>query len=330
MSISQTVGGHVKKNKLTLRLSVALLTYHPHKKNFAMNRISSPRPNLDHLHTFKLVIANGSFSAAADLLGLTQPAVSLQIRQLEAFWKVKLVERVAKCMKPTQPGLLLLKYIARIEDVTDEAMRDMYEHSVEIRGRVTIGTGATACIHLLPTLLKDLKHDYPALDVNVRTGNTADMVKAVEENRLDLALVTLPAAGRNLAITPLCKQDFVLITSVQHNANPIQNIAKLPLVLFESGSSTRLLIDNWFLQQGLRPQPIMELGSIEAIKEMVIAGLGCSLIPRLAINESDLQRGVVMHALAQPLVRVLALVLRQDKPLNKSLKKVMDKLMLIR
>jgi len=299
-----------------------------------MNRMSSPRPNLDHLHAFKLVIANGSFSAAADLLGLTQPAVSLQIRQLEAFWKVKLVERVAKCMKPTQAGLLLLKYIDRIEDVTDEAMRDMYEHSVEIRGRVTIGTGATACIYLLPTLLKDLKRDYPALDVNVRTCNTSDMVKAVEENRLDLALVTLPAAGRNLAITSLCEQDFVLITSVQHNANPdtitVQNIAKLPLVLFESGSSTRLLIDNWFLQQGLRPQPIMELGSIEAIKEMVVTGLGCSLIPRLAINESDLQRGVIIHALAQPLVRVLALVLRQDKPLNKSLKKVMDKLMLIR
>lgn len=228
------------------------------------------RLNLNHLHTFAQVIQHGSFSAAAQRLGLTQPAVSLHIRQLEARLNLRLIERVGKRIKPTSAGSTLLEHIGRIDAVVEDALLDLSSHAQGVAGQVVIGTGATACIHLLPPLLQVLRRQFPALDVRVSTGNTDGILRAVEENRLDLALVTLPAAGRSLSVTPLLDDEFVAIFSHEQQDLPAvvtaQALGDWPLVVFEAGSSTRLLIDEWYLQAGLRVKPVMELGSIEAIK----------------------------------------------------------------
>ncbi|HBK4766793.1 TPA: LysR family transcriptional regulator [Serratia liquefaciens] len=276
--------------------------------------------NLGQLNTFAQVVRQGSFSAAGDLLGLTQPAVSLQIRQLEQRLQVRLLERVAKRVRPTSAGEVLLEHIARINTAVDNVLGAMADHAQEIAGVITVGTGATACIHLLPSLLRELKQNYPRLNIGVRTGNTDNMVKAVEENRLDIALVTLPASGRNVQLTPLLQDEFVAIFPADGTNVPVeftpQGLGALPWVAFEAGSSTRRLIDNWFLSAGVKPMPVMELGSIEAIKEMVAAGLGYSIIPRMALTDL---RG---RSLMPVLERTLAIALRQDKPLNRALQKV--------
>ena len=119
--------------------------------------------NLGHLATFRLVIQRGSFSAAADLLGISQPAVSLQIRQLEQFLQTRLVERTGR-IKATPAGQALLLHEERIQQAVDEAVRSVSEFSHDVSGTVTLGTGATACIHLLPPLLQ-LRSDYPLLKV---------------------------------------------------------------------------------------------------------------------------------------------------------------------
>jgi DNA-binding transcriptional LysR family regulator len=288
------------------------------------------RLNLNHLHTFAYVIQHGSFSAAAERLGLTQPAVSLHIRQLEARLNLRLIERVGKRVKPTSAGATLLEHISRIDAVVEEALLDLSSHAQGITGQVAIGTGATACIHLLPPLLQTLRRQFPALDVRVSTGNTDRILRAVEENRLDLALVTLPAAGRSLSVTPLLEDEFVAIFSADHPDIPQtltpESLSRVPLVVFETGSSTRLLIDEWYLQAGLRVKPVMELGSIEAIKEMVAVGLGYSLVPRMSVAAAHHRRGLQVHALTPPLHRTLGLVLRQDKPLGKALRQVLDAL----
>jgi len=298
-----------------------------------MTRNTATTINLDQLATFKLVVRHGSFSHAAEILGLTQPAVSLQIRQLERFFNLKLLERIAKRMKPTAAGLTLLEQIPNIDNSIDLTLQAMAIHSQGVSGNVTLGTGATACIHLLPPLLGRLKVEWPGLGVTVRIGNTDEMVKAVEENRLELALVTLPAAGKNVSITPLYHEPFLLLGAA-NTRQTLQNMtpevwANLPLILFERGSSTRLLIDSWFHQQGLKPRPIMELGSIEAIKQMVSAGLGFSIVPQLAM--ADETSGALTFCHLEPVLeRQLGLVLRQDKPLNKGLQKVIEALEALR
>ena len=288
------------------------------------------RLNLNHLHTFALVIEHASFSGAAERQGLTQPAVSLQIRQLETRLNLKLIERVGKRVKPTSAGNTLLEHIGRIDAVVEEALLDLSSHAQGIAGQVAIGTGATACIHLLPPILQSLRRQFPALDVRVSTGNTEGILRAVEENRLDLALVTLPAAGRSLSVSPLLKEDFVAIFSAEQADFPgsltPESLASMPLVVFEAGSSTRLLIDEWYLQAGLRVKPVMELGSIEAIKEMVAAGLGYSIVPAMSVAATHHRRGLRVEPLNPSLSRTLGIVLRQDKPVGKALRQVLDAL----
>ncbi|TDV72826.1 LysR family transcriptional regulator [Pseudomonas sp. LP_7_YM] len=288
------------------------------------------RLNLNHLHTFAQVMEHGSFSAAGERLGLTQPAVSLHIRQLEARLNLRLIERVGKRVKPTSAGTTLLEHIGRIDAVIEAALLDLSGHAQGIAGQIAIGTGATACIHLLPPLLRALRLQFPALDVRVSTGNTDAILRAVEENRLDVALVTLPASGRSLSINPLLEDEFVAIFSTDQPDLPSlltpQLLESIPLVVFEAGSSTRLLIDEWFLLAGLRVKPVMELGSIEAIKEMVAAGLGYSIVPYLSVAAAHHRRGLRIQPLTPSLTRTLGIVLRQDKPVNKALRQVLEAL----
>ncbi len=307
----------------------AMLGYPSYKRNLGMADL-----NLNQLQTFVQVVATGSFSAAADRLGLSQPAVSLQIRQLERRLGLKLLERLGRSLKPTAAGAILLDHAERIQGSVDQALQALASHGETITGRVAIGTGATACIHLLPPLLGQLRQRFPQLDVRVSTGNTLDVLRAVEDNRLDLGLVTLPASGRNLQVEPLLDDAFVALllpaSPLPQRALTPPDLAETPLLAFETGSSTRLLIDDWFRRAGQASRPVMELGSIEALKELVAAGLGYSLVPGIAVATEHHRHGLRVQPLVPPLTRTLALVLRRDKPLSRALQQVLEALRQLR
>lgn len=279
--------------------------------------------NLGYLTTFRLAIQRGSFSAAADLLGISQPAVSLQIRQLEQFLQTRLVERTGRGIKATDAGQALLAHGERIQQAVDEAIRSVSAFSHDVSGTITLGTGATACIHLLPPLLEQLRREFPLLSVGVTTGNTLDIVRAIEENRLDMGLVTLPVSGRALDVMPVMDEEFVFIASREQkdafrDLTP-EALHAQPLIAFESGSGTRALIDGWFAGNGLTIAPVMQLGSIEAIKRMVRAGLGYSIVPRMAVKQDADRDGLCVMSLTPVLQRQLAVVMRQDKILSKGI-----------
>lgn len=288
--------------------------------------------NLDHLRIFLDVIELGSFSAAADRHGLTQPAVSLQVRQLERRYGLRLAERVGKRVTATAAGRDLLAHIRAIDAAVEQAERSMQAHSAQVVGRVRLGTGATACTYLLPPLLADLRRRFPALEIVASTGNTADVLRGIEANTLDIGLVTLPASGRMFQVTPVLEDEFVAIfpgaDKVPAAITP-QALAERPVVLFEPGARTRELVDNWFEAAGVRARPAMELGSTEAMKELVAAGLGCAILPALAVpkrRESALQ----VRSLTPRLSRTLAVVLRSDKPLHRGLAQLHTALLALR
>jgi len=284
--------------------------------------------NLDQLRSFVLVIETGSFSAAADRLGISQPAVSLQVRQLERRLSVRLIERVGKRAKATPAGMELLRHAQHIGSAVENAVDALADHASGVTGRVRLGTGATACLHFLPAVLRTLREQFPALSVVVSTGNTEDQARKVEENSLDLALVTLPAAGRALAAMPVLEDEFVAIGRA--DVAPLKarvapaDLGALPLVLFEPAANTRKLVDRWFADEGLQPQPVMELGSVEAMKEMVAAGLGYGIVPRMAMTGRGAHPGLKISRLAPRMHRTLAVVIRRDKPVNKALRVVLD------
>lgn len=289
--------------------------------------------NLGNLATFRLVVQRGSFSAAADALGISQPAVSLQVRQLEQFLQTRLLERTGRGIKATAAGMALLAHSEQIDRAVNSAVQSVSAFSQEVNGSLTLGTGATACIHLLPPLLQHLRQQHPLLTVGVTTGNTLDVVRAVEENRLDLGLVTLPVQGRSLAVTAVVDEEFVVIHPSHEAGIPAvctpEELA-LPLVAFEAGSGTRDLIDRWFRSAGLAVTPVMQLGSIEAIKRMVRAGLGYSIVPRMAVEQAEDRYGLTVHSLAPSLYRQLAVVMRQDKVITKGMAEMLRLLQAVR
>jgi DNA-binding transcriptional LysR family regulator len=285
--------------------------------------------NLDYLATFRSVIELGSFSAAAERHGLTQPAVSLQVRQLEKRLGASLVERVGRVARPTLAGSQLLQHADHVEAAVTAAMEAVAQHGSGTPGRVRLGTGATACIFLLPPLLARLRRQLPGLEITVSTGNTGDMLKAIEENLMDVGLLTLPASGRSLETIPVLRDDFLLIAP-EDMALPDRitaaNLAELPLLLFEPGGNTRRIVDKWFASGGAAPEPVMSLGSVEAIKAMVEAGVGCSIVPGMSVNDNT-RRRLVTRPLDPPLFRELAVVIRRDKKLSRGLRSTREALL---
>lgn len=288
-----------------------------YEKNFEMTLL-----NLSHLATFRLVVSCGSFSAAADALGLSQPAVSLQIRHLEQFLRTRLVERTGRGISPTAAGVALLEHSEQIGIAVDNAVRAVSEASQEVSGVVRIGTGATACIHLLPPLLQTLRTQWPALQVSVTTGNTVDITRAVEANLLDVGLVTLPVHRSLLSVSHCRDEEFVFIGQTLLNLTTAESLQQHPFIAFETGSGTRTLIDSWFAERGITLVPVMESGSVEAIKRMVRAGLGISIVPRMAVEQEEDREGLSFSSLTPVLHRQLALVMRPDKVLNRGLTEV--------
>ncbi|CAO3430591.1 LysR family transcriptional regulator [Azospirillum doebereinerae] len=288
------------------------------------------RLNLDQLLTFAMVVEHAGFTEAAVRLGLTQPAVSMQIRNLEDRLGVRLIERVGKRALPTAAGRDLLPFVRRLRDEADAAMTHMMRHRAGETGRVRIGTGATACIYRLPPLLATLRAAHPGLEIIVVTGNTPDILDTVEAGTLDLALVTLPAARPGLSIEPVCEEEMVAVDaradgvpnpSSDPSSGPSTALPPMtpveaaagPLILYERGGTMRAVIDAWFVAGGAQPRPAMELGNVEAIKNLVAAGLGRSILPAVTVaGEGDRHRFGV-RPLAPPLTRTLGLALRRDK-----------------
>lgn len=280
--------------------------------------------SLARLRTFAMVVEAGSFSAAAARLGLTQPAVSLQLRELERQLGVRLLERAGRRAVPTAAGRSLMDHTARIEASVSAALDAMADYAGGLSGRVLLGTGATACIYLFPPILRELRRLMPGIEFVVRTGITGDILRQVEEASLDIALVTLPAASRSLTITPVMEDEFVLIALKDEAAGLPRDltpeaVAGLPVLLYEPRALTRTLVDEWAGRAGVTLKPVMELGSVEAIKQLVAAGLGCAILPSMAVP-SDGRLPLVSRPLSPPLSRQLGIVLRTDKVLTRPLK----------
>jgi len=280
--------------------------------------------NLSQLHTFVEVIACGSFSKAALRLGITQPAVSLQVRNLERRLGARLIERVAKRAMPTAAGRDLVESARRIEREVEAAVSQVQGHAGGQRGRVRIGTGATASIYLLPQVLSALLRAHPDLEVKVITGSTSEMLDAVEDNAVDMALVTLPASRRTLAVRRLFAESLVAVLPAGDNGAPRvvrpDSLSDRRLVLYDRGGTIRVAIDKWLAAGGGRVTPVMELGNVEATKRFVAAGLGCSILPETAVATEKRDPRILVRQLRPALKRTFGLALRHDKIVDKVLR----------
>ncbi len=278
--------------------------------------------DLRQLKSFIDVSELGSFSAAAEKARLTQPAISLHIRSLEKQLGVRLIERVGRKAQPTPAGRDLLVHARRISDEVSQAIDTVAPHRGGQSGRLRIGTGATALIYFMPAILREIRYRMPGIEIRVETGNTPDVVRLLENNEIDAAIVTLPVTGRSLDLRKVHREELLAI--FPHDASDIPQVidpdylCAQPLLLYQGGN-TRKIVDGWLKERGGRVQPIMELGSVEALKTLVEAGLGVAIVPAMAVG--DLERSKLqIRSLVPKLDRDLVLALRRDKHMSAPLR----------
>lgn len=269
----------------------------------------------------------GSFSKAAQELSVTQPAVTVQIRQLERHCGVSLFDRVRRRGKLTQAGQSLYEYAQRIFALAEEAEQTLELTRGVKAGRLRLTASLTAAAYYLPPLVAAFKQRFPGIQVQLSVDNSRRVAERVLTLGDDLGVLTGDPENPDLVIRPFCEDPLVLIVPPQHpwagrRTVSLHELQDQPFILREPGSATRALIESRVAAAGVSLHVTMELGSNEAIKRTVEMGSGVTLISA-AIVQREVKAGhLAMLRVREPgLVRRFDLVYhreRRESPLIKA------------
>jgi DNA-binding transcriptional LysR family regulator len=240
--------------------------------------------NLRQLEMFRAVAEQGTFTKAAGHLHVSQSAVSRQVQLLEEEVGGALLRRSAKGVTVTEAGELLLRMSHRVERDVEEALAEISQTHALQRGILHLGGGMTVCLYILPRLLKKYRRLYPGVDLQITTGSSEKILELVRAHEVDLGLLTLPINARDLEVLPVMKEEMVVVTSPGHPLSREKTIdpkalGKFPLILYEPGSNTRKVLDQFFLEEGISAEVAMETENVEIIKAMVAINLGVTIVP---------------------------------------------------
>ena len=265
------------------------------------------------LRAVNAVAQSGAFAAAARRLGVTQPAVAQNVRDLEAAYGVRLFERRGGRLEPTPLCLELCAVTERIEGLEDEARRLLDRQSALDGGEIRIGLGNS-----MPgmALIGRFQRAYASVEVGVELGSHEQIVRAVLNRRVDVGVLPdVPADGRFLRET-LIEQEVVAIAHPDHQAaaEPRLDCAGLMrhrLIFRSEGSSTQRVVDRAFRRAGLAPRPAMVLDTRDGVYEAVANGLGVGFMWRHGTGRSDVIRRIPVAEMAR---RYEEMAFRLDEP----------------
>ena len=240
--------------------------------------------DLRQLEIIRAIAETGSFTAAGEKLHVSQSAISRQILILEDELGEPVFHRIGRRIRITPAGESLLQLSHRVfRDVQDtvSAISDTRE---SLRGSIGLVGGMTVCLYVFPALLAEVRRIHPNLEMRVTVGSTQRSIEMLRSGAGDLGLLTLPIEASDLASVPLLREELLLATYPSHPLATQQRIVpadleKQPFVLFETGSITRRIVEDFFGRERIAPPVIMETENVEIIKAMVRSGLGISIIP---------------------------------------------------
>jgi LysR family hydrogen peroxide-inducible transcriptional activator len=283
---------------------------------------------LKQLRYFEALARHGHFGRAAESCAISQPALSMQIKEMEEVLGAPLLERGARQVRLTQFGEVAVVRAREILRAADE-LGDLARASRDrLVGRLRIGVIPTVAPYLLPRVVGELTETYPELDIHVRETVTPKLIQELGDGQLDTAIVALPVSETSLDETPLFDERFVLVRSAKEANAPLPNadsLREMRLLLLEEGHCFRDQALSFCNLPSGPPREVLDASSLSTLVQMVSAGMGVTLIPEMAVPVETRSASVSISRFEVPEPRrTVGMVWRKSSPLAGQLTEIAD------
>jgi len=283
---------------------------------------------LKQLRYFEALARHGHFGRAADACAISQPALSMQIKELEESLGTELFERGARQIRLTNFGeefALRVRGILRSADELGDLARASRNRLV---GRLRIGVIPTIAPYLLPTIIGNLTRMHDGLDIHVRETLTSKLVQELADGRIDTAIVALPVSEPSLTEVALFSEEFVLVRAGEDEGKPVPNretLREMRLLLLEEGHCFRDQALSFCDMHSARPRELLDGSSLSTLVQMVGAGIGVTLIPEMAVAVETRSASVAVARFKRPKPsRTIGMIWRKTSPLAKQLLQISE------
>ncbi len=236
--------------------------------------------NHAQLRAFHAVAQEGGFTAAGRALGLTQPAVTVQVKAMEEAYRVELFHRRGRDVVLTRTGQELHNLTRRLFEIEREAHEFLQADGGHVRGQLRLA--ADGPFHIIP-LIQAIREELPGLDLSVSIGNSAAVCRALVDYEAEIGVLSEGATDERFAVLSAISYPIILLIAAEHPwagraSVHITELEDQPMVLREPGSGTRRSFETALTRAGVKPQRVLEIGSREAVREAVAAGLGLGVV----------------------------------------------------
>lgn len=256
------------------------------------------------LRGFATLARTGSFTLAAKELHLSQSAVSHSMKALEQDVGCRLLDRMGKKVLLTQAGEQLLHHAQKILQEMAATRASLEQLGKWGKGRLRLGAPESACQYILPAVLREFKESFPQYAVTVEPGDAPDLLEALSDNRIDLALTLETAHEERFEFTPFFTDELMFLVGPMHPWAASGSVVRAEIprqnyVLYKKTSHTFRMVERYFREEGMVLNGIMELGSTEATKELVKLGLGVSIMAPWVARKELSERSLVALSLGK-------------------------------
>jgi LysR family hydrogen peroxide-inducible transcriptional activator len=283
---------------------------------------------LKQLRYFDALARHCHFGRAAEACAISQPALSMQIKEMEETLGGVLLERGARQVGLTKFGEGIARRVRDILRSVDE-LKDFARASRErLAGRLRIGMIPTIAPYLLPTVIGNLARLHPELDIHVRETLTQKLIQELAEGRLDTAIVALPVSEPSLTEAALFSENFLLVRPGEDEGTPVPSseaLREMRLLLLEEGHCFRDQALSFCNMQSSPPREVLDANSLSTLVQMVSAGIGVTLIPEMAVAVETRRASVSVARFKNPQPsRTIGMVWRKTSPLARQLLEISE------
>jgi DNA-binding transcriptional LysR family regulator len=289
--------------------------------------------NINQLETLLTISKTMSFRKAGEILNLTQPAVSAQIKNLEDEFNTLLVDR-NQPVKLTDRGQVFLSHAIMILDIVDELRQKLTDMNETPQGHIVLGTTASIAVHTLPHVLAYFQNQYPQIKTRIQTMTSSQVFTAVENGTVDVGITYYDEHHANIESDVLYYDSFELVVSPEHelahHTNGVVTLADIlgyPMIMMTPDTLGRRFVDEALRKQSLTPNIIMELSSSEEVKRMVEINLGIAVVSHMSVLK-ELSQGSLVSVPVEGVggIHPVSLIYRRGRYLSSAMQKFLKDL----